>query len=75
MIVRQRGPVTPVERVQAGIRARLLNMQGGEALPPLRDLATEYQTSVTTVRKAMVRLTEEGLVTTIPGWGTFKAEP
>jgi GntR family transcriptional regulator len=43
----------------------------GNAIPPERDLATEYNVSRITVRKAIGRLVEEGLLTRRRGAGTF----
>ncbi len=45
----------------------------GEQLPPVRDLATAYDVSVTTVRKALAPLQADGLITATPGWGVFRA--
>jgi len=45
----------------------------GNAIPPERDLATEYNVSRITVRKAIGRLVEEGLLTRRRGAGTFVA--
>lgn len=43
----------------------------GEAIPPERDLAVEYDVSRITVRKAIGGLVEEGLLTRRRGAGTF----
>ena len=45
----------------------------GEAIPPERDLAVEYEVSRITVRKAIGGLVEEGLLTRRRGAGTFVA--
>lgn len=45
----------------------------GEAIPPERDLAVEYDVSRITVRKAIGGLVEEGLLTRRRGAGTFVA--
>lgn len=45
----------------------------GEAIPPERDLALEYQISRITVRKAIGGLVEDGLLTPRRGAGTFIA--
>ena len=45
----------------------------GNAIPPERDLATEYDVSRITVRKAIGGLVEEGLLTRRRGAGTFVA--
>jgi GntR family transcriptional regulator len=46
-------------------------LAAGNAIPPERDLATEYDVSRITVRKAIGRLVEEGLLTRRRGAGTF----
>jgi GntR family transcriptional regulator len=43
----------------------------GDAIPPERDLAVEYEVARITVRKAIVGLVEEGLLTRRRGAGTF----
>ena len=45
----------------------------GNAIPAERDLATEYDISRITVRKAIGGLVEEGLLTRRRGAGTFVA--
>ncbi|WP_260923270.1 GntR family transcriptional regulator [Novosphingobium sp. 9] len=48
-------------------------LQQGEAIPPERDLAAEYEVSRITVRKAIGGLVEEGMLTRRRGAGTFVA--
>jgi GntR family transcriptional regulator len=55
------------ERVQGG------EWLPGEQLPTLRDLAEAYGVSVSTVRRALGILKDEGLITVTPGWGIFRA--
>ena len=69
----EREPVTPSERVEAGIRETLRTMRQGQPLPPVRTLADAYGVSTATVVKAMARIKADGLVVTRSGWGTFKA--
>ena len=45
-----------------------------EALPSVRALATEYEVSPPTVSRAVKALADEGLLTVVPGWGTFVTE-
>jgi GntR family transcriptional regulator len=47
----------------------------GAMLPSERALAAEHQVSVGTVRRATRHLRENGLVTTLPGRGTFIIDP
>jgi DNA-binding GntR family transcriptional regulator len=46
----------------------------GQQLPSVVTLAAEYELAVPTVRKAITKLKSEGLVTGVPGYGTFVAE-
>jgi DNA-binding GntR family transcriptional regulator len=59
--------------VETALRERLATMASGEALPPVRELAAEFQVANATVTKALRRLREDGLITSRPGWGVFKA--
>lgn len=45
----------------------------GDPLPTVAQLAEHYQTSGATVSKALRTLADEGLVTIVPRWGTFRA--
>jgi GntR family transcriptional regulator len=58
--------------IRDAIGNQVLNQ--GEAIPPERDLALEYDVSRITVRKAIGGLVEEGLLTRRRGAGTFVAE-
>jgi DNA-binding GntR family transcriptional regulator len=66
----------PTERVVADVRAKVSagELVPGDHLPPVAEMATEYGVSRTTVLKALALLREEGLVYTVPRWGTFVAE-
>jgi DNA-binding FadR family transcriptional regulator len=46
----------------------------GEALPSIVALAAEYRVTTDTVQKGLRILKAEGLVTSVPGYGTFVAE-
>lgn len=63
----------PSLRVAAGLRERLAagEWATGRALPSIAQLATEYQTSRTTITRALHMLADEGRVEIIPRWGTF----
>lgn len=54
------------ERIEAG------EWLPGEQLPTLAQLAEVYGVAVSTVRRAVRILSEEGLVTVTPGWGMFR---
>ena len=62
----------PYVQVAAMLRDRVQRMKSGDRLPSVRDMARQYEVSTNTVLKAMTILVDEGLVTTTPGWGTFK---
>jgi DNA-binding GntR family transcriptional regulator len=69
------GPVAPWRQIHADL---LRQIEGGELppgsrLPSLIDLSQHYGVNVTTVRKALDRLKEDGLVVTSP-MGTFVAQ-
>jgi DNA-binding GntR family transcriptional regulator len=72
----RRGPALPWQRVAASLRERLAAPEWlpGEALPSVRALAAEYGVSPPTVSRAVRELAGEGLVTVVPGWGTFVPE-
>ena len=65
----------PYERVTEDLRRRIgaEEWQQGEALPTVAVLADHYDVSGGTVAKALRQLAEEGLVRTVPRWGTFRA--
>lgn len=60
-------------RIADDIRAQIESgtYQPGDRLPGLSDLAGQYRVSMVTVRLAMARLKQEGLVVSRPGVGNF----
>jgi len=62
----------PYVQVAALLRDRVHRMKSGDRLPSVREMARQYEVSTNTVLKAMAILVDEGLITTTPGWGTFK---
>ena len=68
---RGRGPL--YQKLQEALREAIQNrlLAPGEALPPERDLAEEFEISRITVRKAVDGLVAEGLLTRRQGAGTF----
>lgn len=64
-------------QIAADLRRRIAAGELSGRLPSERDLAYEYQVALTTVRKALARLREEGLIETEHGWGsrTVRREP
>ncbi|GAA3390509.1 aminotransferase-like domain-containing protein [Cryptosporangium minutisporangium] len=57
----------------AGLRTELSRYSEGEKLPSSRVLVRQYQVSPVTVSRAIAVLAAEGLVTSRPGAGVFKA--
>lgn len=72
----QRGtPVPPSRQIAAFLRAKI---ESGEfppqtQIPSRIDLANEYGVSPETAAKAVRILRDEGLVLSVPGYGTFVA--
>lgn len=66
-------PVTPYRQLAAQIRARIDDGTYPEhrAIPSLTRLQQETGLAVTTIRRAIQLLEEEGRVYTVPGRGTF----
>lgn len=60
-------------QLAASLRNELSRYSNGEKLPSSRVLVTRYQVSPVTVSRAIATLTAEGLVTSRPGAGVFKA--
>lgn len=57
-------------QVAADLRDRILGGEITSRLPSETDLAWEYQTAITTIRKALKQLREQGLIETEHGWGS-----
>jgi len=70
-----RGPERPSEIVAADLRRRIAAEEWvvNEALPTTVALAEHYQVSQATVTRVLRALAAEGLVRTVPRWGTFRA--
>lgn len=60
------------EKIRAKIEER--GYQVGDRLPSEKELSEQYHVSRITSKKAVELLAEEGLVTRIPGKGTFVIE-
>ncbi len=63
----------PSARVETDLRRRLDGGEWatGEALPPVAQLAGEYEVARGTVARVLAKLAGEGLVRIVPRWGTF----
>jgi DNA-binding GntR family transcriptional regulator len=70
-----RTPERPGERVAADLRRRIAagEWEVVEALPTTAALAEHYGVSQATVTRVLRSLAAEGLVRTVPRWGTFRA--
>jgi DNA-binding GntR family transcriptional regulator len=70
-----RTPERPGERVAADLRRRIAagEWEVDEALPTTAALAEHYGVSQATVTRVLRSLVAEGLVRTVPRWGTFRA--
>lgn len=69
------GPERPYEIVAADLRRRIAADEWAvdEALPTTVALAEHYQVSQSTITRVLRILAAEGLVRTVPRWGTFRA--
>jgi DNA-binding GntR family transcriptional regulator len=69
-------PVPPYRQLAAILRAQITSgeLAPGQQLPSVVALAERYEIAVPTARKAIELLKTEGLITGVPGYGTFVAE-
>jgi DNA-binding GntR family transcriptional regulator len=70
----RRGPQRPSETVAADLRRRIAagEWEVDEALPTTAALAEHYHVSQSTITRVLRNLAAEGLVRTVPRWGTFR---
>jgi DNA-binding GntR family transcriptional regulator len=68
--------VLPTARVVEDVRRKIAagELLPGEALPTVTAMGETYGVSKTTVLKALSILRDEGLVYTVPRWGSFVAD-
>lgn len=69
------GYVPHHRRIERVLRERIRHLRPGDRLPSDTDLVAEFQVSRMTVRNAMQRLADEGLLARQPGRGSFVTEP
>jgi DNA-binding GntR family transcriptional regulator len=69
-----RAPERPSERIEADMRQRVASREwkSGEQLPSVAVLAKHYGVAGGTVARVLRKLADDGLVRTVPGWGTFR---
>lgn len=72
----ERAPQLPTDRVVGELKARIEagEWAPGQRIPSMGDLAAQHRTSRATMSKAVQRLVSDGLLVTVPSWGTFRAE-
>lgn len=68
-----RTPELPSERVERELRELVADLDQGQQLPTVRELAASLTTSGETVRRVLRRLEADGLVTIRARWGAFRA--
>lgn len=61
----------PYRQLAAILRQRIEAGEITARLPGEKSLQQEYGLALATVRKAVKVLRDEGLVRTVPGWGTY----
>jgi GntR family transcriptional regulator len=61
----------PYRQLAALLRQRIESGEITSRLPGEKHLQQEYGLALATVRKAVKVLRDDGLVRTVPGWGTY----
>ena len=70
-MIHRDSPDPPYVQFAAILRARIAFGQITARLPGERALQQEFGLAPITIRKAVWLLRDEGLVRTVPGWGTY----
>jgi DNA-binding GntR family transcriptional regulator len=81
-VVERGTAVPPSRQIAAALRDRIASGEypPGSKLPPIassrdaRGLAEEFGVTVNTIKKSLAILREEGLIESVPGYGTFVAK-
>jgi LacI family transcriptional regulator len=66
---------TKIDQLYDGLKSRINNMSKGERFLSVREAMNEYRVSQVTVDKAMMKLSDEGLLIRMPKVGTFVSDP
>ncbi len=76
MSVDYESPVPPSRQVAEIIRARIRSgeLRPGDRVPGVTALMQEFGIARTTAGKVLALLRDEGLITVVPGWGSFVKE-
>ncbi|ROO59227.1 GntR family transcriptional regulator [Micromonospora sp. Llam0] len=71
------GPAPRYQAIATDLAAKIRGGEypPGEALPPQRELSAAYGVTLMTLRQALRRLSDDGLIVQQPGRGTFVAPP
>src|SRR5580700_664582 len=75
-VVQHGTAVPPSRQVAASLRERISSgaLAPGSKLPSIVNLAAEYRTSTGTIQKALAILRNDGLIVSVPNYGTFVAD-
>jgi GntR family transcriptional regulator len=73
VVINRRSAIPPWQQLADLLRERIESgaLAPGDRLPSIVSLAREHDLAPVTVRKAIKRLQDEGLIESRVGWGTF----
>jgi GntR family transcriptional regulator len=65
--------IPPSQQVAADIRRQIRSgaLAPGTRLPSIVALAAQYETTTSTIQKALKILKDEGLIASVPGYSTY----
>ena len=71
-----RRPEFPYERIVRELSEQIRSgeLRSGDQIPTVASLCAAYEVSRITVLKAIGQLRSDGLITTVPRWGSFVAD-
>jgi GntR family transcriptional regulator len=71
--INRRSAIPPWQQLADLLRGRIESgaLAPGDRLPSIVSLGQEYDLAPVTVRKAITKLRDEGLIESRVGWGTF----